>query len=132
MPGILRPALIALSIAVTGPAFAQDSETALNMSRHGTMTCAQFAALSPAEQDRIVRAIRAAAPPQSLTDNPADHEVEPNGSDILVPDRTDVPGTPLTAGELIGDCQVARPQATLREAFAGANSLNNAVPGAGD
>lgn len=129
----MRRYLLAVSIAllplsVFNPAQAQDAQTALAMSRHGTMTCAQFVPLAPPAQEKIVRQITSSAPPASLSTSVGDDIVDNSGNVVTVrPDRTDVPGTPLTAGELIGDCQIARPQSTLREAYSAANSGSSTV-----
>lgn len=113
---------LVLPLGVIAPVHAQDAGPALSVSRSGAMSCRQFAGLSPSEQNRIVRRITSAVPPSSLSTNVTNGVEDMNGDTVVVPNRTTVPGTPLTAGELIADCQTATPQASLREAYASANS----------
>jgi len=122
-------AVLAL-LAVVPASEAQNYRGAgLTVSRHGSMPCGDFAALSPGQRDSLVRRMTAAVPVQSLA-TPVGPSIDPQtGEAISSPDDgSAVAGTPLSAGELIAACQAASPGTSLKDAFSKFNYTSHPVP----
>ena len=102
---------------------------AVSLSRYGTMSCAQFTHLGQSAQDNIVRKMARAAPPMSLS-TPMPPKIDPDTGEVPSASGSPsaVPGTPLTAGQLIAACQAVSPRSSLRSAFARFNSGSGIMP----
>ena len=117
-----------LPLAALGPARAQfpDPWTALGTSGHAGMTCREFSALPASQRGDLVRRMNVSAPQASLAGGTTNDTVDANGNAVPThADRSTVPGTPLTAGELLSDCQRVSPETSLRDAFSFSNSGQN-------
>ena len=102
---------------------------ALTVSRHGSMRCADFAALGANQQNSLVRRMATAAPVQSLS-TPVGPSIDPQtGEQLSSPnDGAAAAGTPLSAGVLIAACQAASPDTSLKDAYSKFNYSSHTVP----
>ena len=121
-----------LALLVSVPASEAQNSTAsagLTVSRHGSMQCADFAALSPGQQNSLVRRMATSVPVQSLS-TPVGPSIDAQtGQAISSPnDGASAAGTPLSAGELIAACQAASPSTPLKDAFSKFNYTSRGVP----
>ncbi|MEO8881876.1 MAG: hypothetical protein ABI377_00405 [Devosia sp.] len=121
-----------LALLVSVPASEAQNSTAsagLTVSRHGSMQCADFAALSPGQRDSLVRRIATSVPVQSLSTSVGPNIDPQTGQETSDPNGgASVAGTPLSAGELIAACQAASPGTSLKDAFSKFNYTSHAVP----
>lgn len=120
----------ATALFVTADAMAQNynPRTALS-SRLGATSCSQFSGLSRTARADIVRRMVRSAPPQSLAGLTVSRNFKKSGDQPVgdIGNGATVPGTPLTAGELIAACQAVPGHTTLRDAYSHFNSSSNVL-----
>ena len=118
-------AVFALTLLAVSAAQAQNyaPSDVLSASRLGTMACGDFARMGKDARDRLVSEATSSAPGRSLAGVTITTTIPDTGETIdqSPGNNSTVPGTPLTAGQLIAACQASPPSTTLRDAYARSN-----------
>jgi hypothetical protein len=116
-------------LANAGAALAQNynPSNALSSSHFGAMKCSDFTHLNVGERTKIVNHIAQAAPVESLSTQLPTPPTEENAGTIESgnANSSEVPGTPLSAGELIAACEAAPFNSTLEEAYSRTSTHTN-------